>query len=169
MFKNLMILFMLFSVISLITTRYASNIPTAIDTTASTTNETIQNFSFTDIQGKTGTLGQYKGKAVILHFWATWCAPCVEEMPELIQKANATPNVIFLLISVDHSIVAVQNFFGRMPIRTQGNIVLAYDPQSQIADLFKVSGLPATFILSSEGKLVQQFTGPAAWQNLQIR
>ena len=124
----------------------------------------VADFSFTDMNGNSGTLHGLNGP-VVLHFWATWCAPCIDEMPKLIRKANATPGTTYLLISVDRDQSLVREFFFKMTVKAKENTRIIHDPSMAItADLFKISRFPESLFLSADKKKTHHAVGPREWQ-----
>jgi thiol-disulfide isomerase/thioredoxin len=96
-------------------------------------------------------LSSFKGKKVFVNLWATWCPPCVEEMPSIQQLYNQTQNsnTEFVMISLDKSFNIAQQW------SQQKNYSLPlYFPSADLPELFQVSGIPTTFIFDEEGKLI---------------
>jgi len=119
---------------------------------------------FVDAAGKTHTLAEFKGKAVVLNLWATWCAPCVQEMPTLAKLAQATAGqpVVILPVSVDtdDDKANAQKFIARaapLPFYSDTKFALAY--------AFKppASGMPTTFLIDASGNLRARISGGADW------
>ncbi len=120
--------------------------------------------AFTDAAGKTHTLAEFKGKAVVLNLWATWCAPCVQEMPTLAKLAQATAGepVVVIPISVDRidDRSNAQVFLGKSP-----PLAFYSEPTFSIAYAFKppTSGMPTTFLIDKAGKVRARVAGGADW------
>lgn len=109
---------------------------------------------FTDHNGKSVDFSQYKGKVVMVNMWATWCPPCVRELPALerfAQKLNKDEFVI-LPISIDaEGQQQVNPFLKDLGLET---FTSYYDPQQNLREVFPLDTIPATFILNKEGQLV---------------
>ena len=109
------------------------------------------------------------GKGLILHFWATWCGPCREEMPELVKFVRDTkndPNVEFLAVSVDVSWKVVDAWLEERGI---SGLPLALDPRGAIAGRYGATGYPETFFIAPSGEIVQHFVGAADWGKPRVR
>jgi thiol-disulfide isomerase/thioredoxin len=122
--------------------------------------EAMPDLAFTTLDGAPVTLASFRGKPVVLNFWATWCAPCVAELPEL-DKLAAGGAVTVLVVSTDRTGAArVKPFLVQHKI-THAQVLL--DPGSDAAHAAKVVGFPTTLILDGAGKLRGRLEGPAAW------
>ncbi len=122
--------------------------------------DTAPEFSITADNGRTITRSNFGGKLLVLNFWATWCLPCVEEIPSLdqFQKAFAG-NVTVLGISVDQNQAAYRNFLGK----TRPAFLTARDPSAKISSDYGTYKYPETYIINSEGKVVEKIIGPTTW------
>lgn len=116
-------------------------------------------FTFTDSKGKTQALKAYKGKWVLVNFWATWCPPCLEEIPDLISMHDARKDKDFVVLGVAmdyQNPKQVLEFADRMFITYP--IVLGTPKLA--AQVGPVRGLPTTYLYNPEGKLVAHNVGP---------
>jgi thiol-disulfide isomerase/thioredoxin len=114
-------------------------------------------------------LGSKTGKGLILHFWATWCGPCREEMPELVKFVGDTkndPGVEFLAVSVDEDWKVVDAWLKERGI---SGLPVALDPKGAIAVRYGTTGYPETFFIAPSGEIVQHFVGAADWSKPQVR
>ena len=110
-------------------------------------------FTLTDLNGKSWTLKQLKGKVVLLNFWATWCQPCRKEVPDLeaLYKQFESQGLVVLGISDDEP-DKVRAF-----VQQQGvTYPVLLDGGSKVNHLFQVDGIPKTFVYDREGKIVAQ-------------
>ena len=118
--------------------------------------------SFTDLEGQSVALEQFKGKVAIVNFWATWCPPCRKEIPDLIeaQEQYRERGVAFLGIAVEDNRSLVQEFARAYNI----NYPLVTGKEQGIALMQKlgnqVAGLPFTLVLDAQGKIVDTRRGP---------
>jgi peroxiredoxin len=110
-------------------------------------------FTLKDLQGKTWTLRELKGKVVLLNFWATWCPPCRKEMPDLEALYNQFKDggLVILAIS-DEDAGKVQPFLARQNV----TYPVLLDPGRKVNERFQIEGIPKSFVYDREGKLVAQ-------------
>lgn len=127
------------------------------------------NFTFTDIRGKTHTLSDFRGRVVILNFWASWCAPCVKEFPHFLKAAQDYPDeVIFLAASSDFNRAAMDRFTNKMTTAhpeamAQPNVILFHDENQAITlDQFQTLRLPETILIDARGAMKAKIVG-ADW------
>ena len=114
-------------------------------------------FALTDLSGRPLHLSDYRGKVVILDFWATWCEPCKEEIPQFIALQNkySERGLQILGISMDDSEAPVRQFQERFKM----NYPVAVGTP-QLADQYGgVLGLPITFVIDREGRIVSRHIG----------
>jgi thiol-disulfide isomerase/thioredoxin len=128
-------------------------------------NEGLPDFSSKTITDQEIKLSQYKGKIVVLNFWASWCGPCVEEMPSLIKLMQTFPNDVELVaVSGDSNLADIESFIKSFPeLKTSPNIHVIFDQDKKLAQLYQIYRLPESFILSKEQKLVKKISGTIDW------
>ncbi len=120
-------------------------------------------FSLIDLDNKVHTLADFKGKPLIVNFWASWCRPCREELPAL-NRAWAKvkdKGVQMLAINIGEDPNAVFNFIREYPI----DFRVLLDPESDELANWQMRGLPTTYILNSKGEVVYQAIGDREWDN----
>ncbi len=117
-------------------------------------------FNFT-LAGKPARLSDLRGKVVVLNFWATWCPPCVEEMPSLnaLHARLASQGVVVLGISVDESDAAYQKFLADHHI----TFPTYRDPVNHIAPEYGTTKYPETYIIGRDGRFARKIIGPQDW------
>ena len=117
-------------------------------------NKELKNYddiTFLDIKNKELTLNDYKGNLVILNFWATWCAPCKDEMPslDLLAKYPNLDNLKIFPINIGKDTNQKSlTFFEDLKIR---NLEIYFDPPNTLAKKFKLRGLPTTIFFNKDG------------------
>lgn len=109
------------------------------------------------------SLADYKGKWVVLNFWATWCAPCRHEMPSLDRLQAAMPEIAVVPVATGRNAVpGIERFFAEAEIK---GLPILRDPRSELARGMGVMGLPVTVILNPEGQEVARLIGDAEWDS----
>jgi thiol-disulfide isomerase/thioredoxin len=109
------------------------------------------------------SLADYKGKWVVLNFWATWCAPCRREMPSLDRLQAAMPEIAVVPVATGrNAIPGIERFFAEAEIK---GLPILRDPTSVLARGMGVMGLPVTVILNPEGQEVARLIGDAEWDS----
>ena len=111
-----------------------------------------KNVIFKDINQKDVNLDTFKGKLLILNFWATWCAPCIEEMPSL-NRLQANPvfnNLQIIPINVGRdNVEKSKNFYKKLKIN---NLEIYFDKDVELANKFLLRGLPTTVFINKKGE-----------------
>jgi cytochrome c biogenesis protein CcmG/thiol:disulfide interchange protein DsbE len=130
-------------------------------------------FTVTD-SDRSVTLSQLRGKIVVLNFWATWCPPCVEEMPSLVQmqKQMLGKGVIVLAVSVDDDADDYHKFLKDHGI----DLLTVRDPGNKsdqgvtavVASRYGTFKFPETYIIDREGTIRRKFIGPIDWSQAEI-
>ncbi len=116
-------------------------------------------FTVSDGQ-KTVTLSQFRGKPVVLNFWATWCAPCIEEVPSIVAlQKEMGDKIVILAVSIDVDNDAYTNFTRkRMP-----GVLTVRDGDQKVASLFGTYGWPETYIIDRDGVIRRKLIGAQDW------
>ena len=119
-----------------------------------------------EINGKAEKLSDYRGKVVVLNFWATWCPPCVEETPSLIElnKRLASRNGFVLGVSVDDDAAAYQKFITDHGI----NFPTSRDASKKYAQDYGTVMYPETYIIDRHGKIARKVIGPQDWNSAEM-
>jgi thiol-disulfide isomerase/thioredoxin len=119
-------------------------------------------FAFTTRSGELTQLADFRGHTVLVNLWATWCVPCVEEMPALDRlQAKLGGNLIILAISEDRrGAEVVDPFLAQHGIK---NLGIYLDPKSVATNEFGVQGLPTSFLIDREGMIRGKLEGAAQW------
>ena len=118
---------------------------------------------FTDPQGGTHSLADYKGKVVLLNFWATWCAPCREEMPSLDALQGELGGKDFQVVAIaagPNPPPAIEKFMTEAKIV---NLPVLLDPRQGLAREMGVMGMPVTILIDRDGNEIARLIGGADW------
>jgi thiol-disulfide isomerase/thioredoxin len=121
--------------------------------------------AFQDAEGRNLGLGDFRGRVAVVNYWATWCAPCVEEMPSLdrLQVQMGSAGVAVLAISVDRGgLRQVAPFFAANSL---ANLPVYLDPSGASMRAFAVRGLPTTIVIDPDGFERGRLEGAAAWDS----
>lgn len=109
------------------------------------------------------SLAEYKGKWVVLNFWALWCPPCRKEMPSLERLQLAMPEIAVVPVATGRNAVeGIKRFFEEAGLKT---LPILRDPQSDLTHAMGVMGLPVTVILNPDGQEVARLIGDAEWDS----
>jgi thiol-disulfide isomerase/thioredoxin len=109
------------------------------------------------------SLTDYRGKWVVLNFWATWCAPCREEMPSLDRLQAAMPELAVVPVATGRNAVeGIERFYAEAGVTL---LPVLRDPKSDLARGMAVMGLPVTVILNPDGQEVARLIGDAEWDS----
>jgi peroxiredoxin len=110
-------------------------------------------------------LASYRGQVVLVNFWATWCPPCVQEMPGLIQLHHERPDLAILAVSIDEDPDAYSSFL----LRRHVDLITVRDPSQSAAKLYHTDGWPETYIIDRQGIIRRKIVGDPDWSNPEMR
>jgi thiol-disulfide isomerase/thioredoxin len=131
-------------------------------------------FSWVGLDGSKHRSAELAGHVVALHFWASWCAPCREELPSLLAAAAAHKNIIFLTVSGDELSDQAEQFIKHVQLQLKNpispNVLYAIDPDKALAlETFKAAGYPETILIDSARFKRFTILGPAEWEKERMR
>ena len=133
------------------------------------TSKPAPDFALKDIYGKTVSLAQFKGKPVLLNFWASWCGPCKEELPSMQRLHEASKNngeLQIIAISIDRSNFKKVNEYAK-------NLNLSFpillDPDRKTRKAYFIRGLPTSYLIDADGKLKGFISGARKWDGPSAR
>ena len=118
---------------------------------------------FTDASGAEHRLTEFKGRGMVVNLWATWCVPCVSEMPslEVLSRALAPADIAVLPLSSDRGGAdAVQGWFQQHNVT---GLPVLLDPKGALARMFNARGIPTTIIINAKNQQVARLEGAADW------
>ena len=119
-------------------------------------------FSLRAVDGKTTVkLADHRGKVVLLNFWATWCPPCREEMPSMqrLYERYRDRGLVVVAVAVDRDAAGVAAFVKQQRF----TFAVGQDPDSVVADLYRATYMPATFLVDRQGHVAAAAAGPRDW------
>ena len=112
------------------------------------------------------SLNQFRGQVVVLNFWATWCPPCVEELPSLIdmQDRLRSKGVVVVGVSIDVDNDAYHRFIKQRNV----NFLTVRDPEQKVASMYGTTGWPESYIIDRQGVLRRKIVGPINWDSPEV-
>ena len=128
--------------------------------------DTAPDFSITADSGRTITPSSFGGKLLVLNFWATWCQPCIEELPSLdaFQKRFAGSGVVVLGVSVDKDEKTYRDFLARARV----SFLTARDPEAKINADYGTLKFPETYIIDGRGKVLRKVISNQDWMSERV-
>jgi len=116
-------------------------------------------FTLDDMDGKSHSLSDYRGKWVLINFWATWCPPCRKEMPSLEQLYQTFHGRSFRVLAVNQweNADLVFSYLGDLDVFPSFPIL--FDPDSKVSEAYGVRGLPTSFIIDPQGRIAYRAVG----------
>jgi peroxiredoxin len=123
-------------------------------------------FEYSDLNDKIHKLADYKGKPIIINFWATWCPPCRKEMPSMNRawKHLKDEGIQMLAINIGEDEANVHLFQNEHPI----DFPILLDPTSESLENWRIRGLPTTYVISPNGTVAYSAIGPRKWDDTRI-
>lgn len=119
-------------------------------------------FELKDINGQVYKLSDFKGKPVVLNFFATWCQPCIDEAPELEAFGKEYQDAQLIIIAKGESKMRMEKYIKE----SDSKLLYVLDTKEETSKEYNVIGQPDTLILNQEGVIVERFTGPTTKQRL---
>jgi thiol-disulfide isomerase/thioredoxin len=123
-------------------------------------------WEFEDLSGQPVSLSKYRGKTVFLNVWATWCGPCVAELPSISKLAQnpALKDVVFLCVSVDENPESVRRF-----VKQQNPLAMTIVwSKGRVPDMFQSDAIPSTYLIGPDGRISAHEIGGQDWNNPQV-
>ena len=128
----------------------------------------IEDFPIYDLEGRKFYISDFKGKIVMLNFWATWCPPCRAEMPSMEELYREGNEDIFeiIAVSVDSKPVGeVKSFISESGY----SFPIYYDKNDSLSQKFAVRSIPTTYLIDGKGIIRQKFLGSSDWSKLNVK
>jgi cytochrome c biogenesis protein CcmG, thiol:disulfide interchange protein DsbE len=125
--------------------------------------DTAPEFEITTDNGRHITRSDFGGRLLVLNFWATWCPPCIEEMPSLdqMQRQLAPAGVVVLGVSVDQNGRDYEQFLAKAKV----SFLTARDPSRRISTEYGTFKFPETYIIDARGRVLQKHIGAQLWND----
>ena len=120
------------------------------------------NFTLPGLDGKMVSLNDYKGKVVLLNIWATWCPPCVDEMPSMEKLHQELKSEAFEILAVSLDVLGAKEVIPFMKKHKLSFPALT-DTKGAIKSLYQTTGVPESFIINKDGIIVEKIMGPRDW------
>ena len=127
--------------------------------------KSYEDIIFKDFNNKDVNLENFKNKLIILNFWATWCKPCLEEMPSLdiLQSKKKLNNLKIFPINIgQENILKAEKFYKELNIK---NLNIYFDPTVTLAKKFSLRGIPTTILINKQGKEFARILGEVDFEN----
>lgn len=124
--------------------------------------EAAPGFSLKGLNGEIKRLEDYRGKLILLNFWATWCPPCREEMPSLEKLYRSLKDRGFVILGISSDIAgkkAVKPFVEEFKL----TFPILLDPDSKVTNLYMVRARPTSYLVNPQGYLITRWLGPRDW------
>jgi len=129
----------------------------------------IAPFSFADASGAVLDLSHWKGKVVLLNLWATWCAPCRKEMPELAKLQQEMGSADFEVVALSEDLKGAEASAKFLKDAKADALALYVDPKATALEAVQSVGLPTTLLIDRNGKEVGRLLGPAQWNSAESK
>ena len=127
------------------------------------TPKDIAPFSFANGKGVPLDISHWKGKVVLLNLWATWCAPCRKEMPELAQLQKLLGSNDFEVVAISEDLKGAEASAAFLKDSGAENLALYVDPKMTALNALQSIGLPTTLLIGRDSKEIGRLLGPADW------
>lgn len=124
----------------------------------------LEKHKITDIE-------KLKGNYVIVHFWAKWCEPCIEEIPELVafaSKVKSSKPLLILAVSLDPSLEVAKQIFPDGGASLPTNFILALDPEHRFAEAVGSYQYPESYLMNPNGEIIEKWVGPQKWNRPEV-
>jgi peroxiredoxin len=124
-------------------------------------------FQLKDMAARTVSLSSFKGKVVLVSFWATWCPPCRAEMPALnkLYKGYRDKGLVVVAVSTDRKVEYVKDYLGKYPV----DFPVLMDSDVKVSRQYGVFSMPTSFLLDKNGIIIKRYLGEEDWNSTEIK
>jgi peroxiredoxin len=124
-------------------------------------NSKAPDFSLTDLNGKSLNLSSFKGRPILLNFWASWCPYCRKERAHLnkLHEDFTDKKLVIISVSIDKSLAQVKSFMKKHP----AEFPVLWDHTGKVSSTYNVSALPTSYLINSDGIIKKKITGFKSW------
>jgi cytochrome c biogenesis protein CcmG/thiol:disulfide interchange protein DsbE len=129
-------------------------------------------FRLQDARGNLRSSEELAGKGVVLHFWATWCAPCIEEIPKFLKAAKESAHLplTWVAVSLDPTWAEAERTLpSKQWLSEVPALWVLLDPEQKVSEAFGSFQFPETYLFDSEGKRLAKWVGPQPWDHAELR
>lgn len=109
-------------------------------------------------------LSKLRGKVVLLNFWASWCPPCIEELPTLMELHRRMPDIVIVAVSIDEDAEKYQKFLTKNHV----DLLTVRDPSQRIETMYGTVQIPETYVIDRDGMLRRKFVSAQNWTSPEI-
>jgi thiol-disulfide isomerase/thioredoxin len=134
-------------------------LPTSPASAAQASKDAAPDFALDDLDGHSHTLSSYRGKVVLLNFWASWCPPCRQEMPSIERLYQSKRKQAFVVLGINQGETAQTAFASLGLFTPMPTFPILLDSQNQVAKAYGVQGLPSSYVVSRTGKVLARAEG----------
>lgn len=122
-------------------------------------------FVLKDVTGSSRSLAEFRGKRVLLHFWASWCSPCLEELPVLVKRMKSSGNQDLKLVTIswDQSWSDAKAVIDRLEMVPGFEWVSLIDPERKLGPLYGTYQLPETYLINAQQEIEMKWVGSQDW------
>lgn len=133
-------------------------------------NKPAPNARFKTLDGKSHALSDFKGEIILLNFWASWCAPCKAEFPDLYALADRYKgDLVLIALSVDENPADIKPFLAALPAKAGSNVMIGLDTDKSVSQrIYKTFQYPETYIMGPDFALEKKIEGVTDWRGDRI-
>ncbi len=144
---------------------------TGVSSTTAVKGKLSPEISLNDLNGQAVKLSNYRGKVVILNFWASWCPPCKSEMPELDKAARefaSGADAVLLTVNLTDGSRETVDSARKYIVDNKYSMSVLLDTQSRAANAYNITSIPTTYIIDKQGVVINYIVGPTTKDTLNV-